>query len=508
MRRSIRWRLQLWYGLVLLAVVAGFAGILYARVRSARLLEVDADLEAAAYYLDANLRRFPPHDLLGQPAPDRPPPDEDNGPFDHPPPPPPGRLKGERPPPHPPRDPRRLTPERLLADLVLPRRPDPPGAPRRPAETYFAIWRENDTILKADNLPEGVVPPQLPEPPEPRRPRLAQRGDYHEAVLLGPFQTRILVGKSVSRELAEVRAFAWQLAGVGGVVLALGLAGGWLVSARILRPVAAISATASAISATNLSDRIDAEAVDRELAELARVLNAMFDRLEAAFERQARFTADASHELRTPLAIIRSNADLALARPRSAEEYRDTVETCQRASNRMTALVEGLLTLARADAGKLDPQRQHVALGPLVEECVHQLRPLAQGKNVTLQADLAPVEVTGDPVRLAQVVTNLLGNAVQYNRPGGAVHIRLEAGEAGAVLSVRDTGVGIPEEDRPHIFERFYRVDKARARTSGGNGLGLAICKSIVEAHGGTIGFETRAGEGTTFWVRLPAGVD
>ena len=137
-------------------------------------------------------------------------------------------------------------------------------------------------------------------------------------------------------------------------MLAVGLAGGWLASARILRPVAAISATASAISATNLSERIDAAAVDRELADLAGVLNATFDRLEAAFERQARFTADASHELRTPLAVLRSQAQLALSRPRSAEEYRKSIEECLRAAERMTALVEGLLTLARADAGKLD----------------------------------------------------------------------------------------------------------------------------------------------------------
>src|SRR5262249_46143957 len=157
--------------------------------------------------------------------------------------------------------------------------------------------------------------------------------------------------------------------------------GGWLISARILRPVAAISATASAISATNLSQRLDPQAVDRELAELAGVLNAMFDRLEAAFERQARFTADASHELRRPLAVLRSHAELALSRPRSAEEYRQTLETCLRAEGRMTALVEGLLTLARADAGKLDLLRQPVDLRQVTEESVALFRPLAEGKG-------------------------------------------------------------------------------------------------------------------------------
>jgi signal transduction histidine kinase len=133
------------------------------------------------------------------------------------------------------------------------------------------------------------------------------------------------------------------------------------------------------------------------------------------------------------------------------------------------------------------------------------LRPLAEEKDVSLTTELAPAEVIGDPVHLAQVVTNLLSNAVQYNRRDGAVRVELSSTSGDAILSVTDTGCGIPDADRPHLFERFYRVDKARARASGGNGLGLAICKSLVEAHGGTIGFESKAGAGSTFWVRLPS---
>ena len=322
--------------------------------------------------------------------------------------------------------------------------------------------------------------------------------------MIGPLGTQILVGRSVRGEHAALGAFAWQLAGAGALVLVIGMVGGWLVSARILRPVAAISATASAISATNLDQRIDPRTVDRELEELATVLNAMFDRLEGAFERQARFTADASHELRTPLAVIRSHAELALARPRTAEEYREAIQTCLRASTRMTALVEGLLMLARADAGKLDLVRQSVDLRHVVEESVALLRPLAEGKRVSLHTRLEQARVTGDPIRLAQVVTNLVSNAVQYNRAGGEVRVQLEVTAGEAVLTVADTGCGIPAEDRPHLFERFYRVDRARSRASGGTGLGLAICMSVVEAHGGTIGFTTEPGRGSTFWVRLP----
>jgi heavy metal sensor kinase len=468
MARSIRWRLQAWYALVLLAVVVGFAALLYGQARAARFREVDSALEAAASYLDVNLRRFPRPELDGVPP-------------------------GPRPPRPPPGLPPRPDRQQLLAELTPPARAE--------GGIYFGVWRADGRALKTEALPDEVGPPDLAETPS--LPRVMQRGEYREAVMLGPRATRILVGRSVRREQAGLRAFAWQLAGAGAVVLAVGLAGGWLISARILRPVAAISATASAISATNLAERIDPAAVDRELAELARVLNAMFERLEAAFARQARFTADASHELRTPLAVIRSHAELALSRPRTAAEYRETVTTCLQASGRMTALVDGLLTLARADAGKLDLRREPVDLKAVVEESVALFGPLAEGKAVSVSANLVPVAVTGDPVRLAQVVTNLLSNAVQYNRPGGTVQVKLAAWDT-AVLTVTDTGCGIPEADRPHIFERFYRVDKARSRASGGSGLGLAICKSIVEAHGGTIGFETQPEQGSTFWVRLP----
>src|SRR5262249_1543451 len=160
-----------------------------------------------------------------------------------------------------------------------------------------------------------------------------------------------------------------------------------------------ISATASAISADNLSERIDPARVDRELEELAGVLNAMFARLEAAFERQARFTADASHELRTPLAVIRTNAELALNRPRAAEEYREAIEACLKSATRMTALVEGLLVLARADAGRLDVRRELVDLKLLVEEAVDALRPLAEQRKLTLASELDGATVQGDPIR-------------------------------------------------------------------------------------------------------------
>jgi heavy metal sensor kinase len=297
---------------------------------------------------------------------------------------------------------------------------------------------------------------------------------------------------------------AWQLLFTGLGVLAVGLAGGWLLSRRAVRPIEAMTATAADISADNLSRRIDLAEVDSELGRLGQVLNAMFARLEAAFARQVQFTADASHELRTPLAIIHSHAELALARPRCAEEYREALEASLRAARRMKGLVDGLLTLARADAGRLEMTRDRLDLETLVEESAALVAPLADAAGVRVSLDARPAAVTGDAGRLTQVVTNLLTNAIHYNRAGGSVTVTVGVTGREAVLAVADTGCGIPEADREHIFERFYRVDKARSRALGGSGLGLAICKSIVEAHGGEISFSTEVDRGTTFTVRLP----
>ena len=188
----------------------------------------------------------------------------------------------------------------------------------------------------------------------------------------------IVVGKPVGRELGELRTLAWQLVMLGLLVLAVGLAGGWLISRSITRPIAAMEQTAASISASNLTRRIDSEGIDHELVGLATVLNAMFTRLEGAFERQSRFTSDASHELRTPLAVIHSHAELALSKPRSSEEYRETLTACLKAAGRMATLVDGLLTLARADAGRLDLNFRAVDLSTLVDDLVDQYHTQAE----------------------------------------------------------------------------------------------------------------------------------
>jgi heavy metal sensor kinase len=305
-------------------------------------------------------------------------------------------------------------------------------------------------------------------------------------------------------EETALRQLLWKLLGAGLGVMAVGLCGGWLLSKRVTRPIRAISETARAISASDLSRRIAVEEADSELGSLARTLNETFERLQTAFERQVRFTADASHELRTPLSIIHSHAELALTRDRTAAEYRQAIETCLRAAKRTKSLVDALLVLARADAGKLDLKCERFDLANAAEESVAMVAPRAQERNITVEADVRPVELEADRTRILQLLTNLLANAIQYNREAGRVVLTIDREGSETVVTVADTGVGIAAEDQPRVFERFFRADKARSREAGGSGLGLAICQSIVEAHRGSITFTSQPGRGTTFTVRLP----
>jgi heavy metal sensor kinase len=324
-------------------------------------------------------------------------------------------------------------------------------------------------------------------------------------ILFTPPGECILAGSDLSAEMAEMRRSAWLLFAAGGCVLLLGLAGGWWLSTRAIRPIQDISATASRISAGDLSQRIPAADADNELGQLAGVLNSTFARLDAAFAQQARFTSDAAHELRTPVSVILTQTQATLNRERSAAEYRETVEACQRAAQRMRRLTESLLALARLDAGGETLRREPFNLADEAQACVELVRPLAAAKGVAIHTDPGAAECAGDADRMAQVITNLLSNAIQYNREGGEVRVATRCANGWSELVVADTGVGISKEDLPHLFERFYRADKSRSRADGRTGLGLAIAKSIVEAHGGTLEVSSVPEAGTTFTVRLPA---
>lgn len=511
MVRSLRWRIQLWYGLLLAIVLIGFVAFVYLRLRELEFRRIDAELEGAANSLVAVLRGLPPVEL------EEPPPrratanaaDADAAAAE--------------------RDAEIWTPwvwdghgewdeslaEPVLGAEVLPWQRSlvlPPGFMFRNEDSpyYFLVWQQGrGTIARSPFAPSPDEIEFVDYAPE-TAPLIYSIRDMRHAVQRGPAETFVVVARSIHREIVNLDHWLLRLAVVSLVIYAGAILGGGWLSKQALQPLVRMSQTAAAISAENLSQRIDATRIDAELAQLAETLNATFARLELAFTRQAAFTADASHELRTPLTTLLGRLELLLLQmPSGAKQpgdnsIADELRVCLRSAKRMKSLVEQLLLLAKADAGKLPLESQPFDWSPVVEECVELLAPLAAEKQVTLTTDLPSVEVVGDPGLLSQVVLNLVTNAIQNHRPGGSVRVELQTQPDAAVLSVSDDGPGIPPADRDRVFERFYRADQSRSREAGGNGLGLAITKSIVVAHRGEISFESQPGLGTIFRVRLP----
>ena len=275
---------------------------------------------------------------------------------------------------------------------------------------------------------------------------------------------------------------------------------GRLLAAQALRPMDTITQTALAISrADDLDKRIPQVGPQDEVGRLAQTFNIMLDRLERLFRAQQRFIADISHELRTPLTTIRGNVDL-MRRMDCLD--RPSLDAIQAESDRVIRLVGDLLLLAQADAGQTI-RREKVELDTVMLEVFRQTRPLAEGIELIIGEEDQAV-ILGDADRIKQLMINLVDNAIKYTPQGGRVTLGLRHTEREAVLTVADTGMGIPAEDLAHIFERFYRVDKARSRTAGGTGLGLSIVQWIAQAHGGRIDVQSEIGKGTTFTVRLP----
>jgi len=275
---------------------------------------------------------------------------------------------------------------------------------------------------------------------------------------------------------------------------------GRLLAAQALRPMDTITQTALAISrADDLDKRIPQVGPQDEVGRLVQTFNIMLDRLERLFRAQQRFIADISHELRTPLTTIRGNVDL-MRRMDCLD--RPSLDAIQAESDRVIRLVGDLLLLAQADAGQTI-RREKVELDTVMLEVFRQTRPLAEGIELIIGEEDQAV-ILGDADRIKQLMINLVDNAIKYTPQGGRVTLGLRHTEREAVLTVADTGMGIPAEDLAHIFERFYRVDKARSRTAGGTGLGLSIVQWIAQAHGGRIDVQSEIGKGTTFTVRLP----
>ena len=302
----------------------------------------------------------------------------------------------------------------------------------------------------------------------------------------------------VLREIDALTATLLALVPFG--LLAAGLGGAFLTG-RALRPVGEIAGTAARLGASDLSERLPVSGHD-EFSALASSLNAMLARLEEAFDRQRRFTADASHELRTPLSIIKANTSLALEHPWPEYRYREFLTAIDTAAGRQSRIVEELLFLARADAGRLARDVGSVCLIEALEEAAEAVsRP--DRPCIRLESIAPALMVPGSGSELTRLFTNLLENAVRHTPPEGKVTVSAMADAMSVTVTVTDTGEGIAPEHLSHLGERFYRVDAARSASTGGNGLGLAICRSITEAHGGQMTIESKVGEGTAVRVRL-----
>jgi heavy metal sensor kinase len=313
----------------------------------------------------------------------------------------------------------------------------------------------------------------------------------------------------VGRDVADLRRAEWGLflnvALAGIATLALAIFGGWFVAGRALAPIKRISRTARAMSEGDLNARIAVEHTDSELEQVASTLNDAFDRLRLAVDQERRFIADASHELRTPISVMRAETEWALDRERTPQQYRDALTIGRRASLRMQDIVERLLALVRADVAADPAEPATVAMRRLIDDVVEWLSPMAHARAVHLSVSGEPLAVNGDAEQLREALNNVVANAILYNKPGGSVTITTRRAGGTAVIEVADTGIGIPADAVPHVFDRFFRVDKARSRAMGGSGLGLSIARTIFQAHGGTITCTSEPGVGSMFVISLPA---
>jgi heavy metal sensor kinase len=467
---SIKWRLLLWMAFLLTVILASL-GVAICHIHLAdQLRQFDDRLERQVATMSA---------ALYVPAPTG---DNTGGPADH---------NNAPPPDNQAEDGFQLPPdiERLFGT-------------RNTNSYYFVLWLDGDVeAFKASaNAPGDVTRPHTAV--KDAGTRIRERGLYREAYHVTERGDCVLVGRTAVPEYDEAGRFA-RLVFLGGAgLLGLVLAAAWWLLVRALRPLEKITSAAMKISSGDLSQRINIPDTESELGRLAAVLNSTFARLETSFAQQKQFTSDASHELRTPISVLISEAQTTLARERTPQDYREALAASLDAAQKMRRLTESLLELARLDAGQETLHRDNINLASLVQDSVKFVRALAAEARVQIHCDLAEVQISCDASRIAQVITNLLTNAINYNYVNGEIRITTRREGGTAVLTVADTGQGIAPSAIPRVFERFFMADESRS--AGNTGLGLSICKAIVEAHGGSISVTSSLGRGSAFTVRLP----
>jgi heavy metal sensor kinase len=377
---------------------------------------------------------------------------------------------------------------------------------------YLAVYADDNQLIYRSAFLQAhqsaLVPPDQVKRPIVRSRRIDHRPFrflFQKLEVNGHVYT-VEMGGPADDAVETLHDFRSYLLMFAPLLLLVAAGGGYWLSRRALSPVDALVRTAREVSGTNLSSRLQKLETGDELQRLSDTLNEMLDRIEAAFQRITQFTADASHELRTPVSLIRTEAELALRRSRGEAEYKESLRHILLEAERTTALIEQLLSMARADSGRETLHLEPVDLRQTLRGVVDGWQQVATIRNLQFSASLdAPdFSVMGDETLLRRLADILLDNAFKYTPSPGSVHLSLEPQGENALIRVQDSGVGIPEEEQGKIFERFYRVDKARSRAQGGAGLGLAIAHWIVTQHGGSIQVESRPGQGSTFRVELP----
>jgi heavy metal sensor kinase len=388
---------------------------------------------------------------------------------------------------------------------------------------YLEVYAENAQLIYRSTFlqahPSALLPPDQINRPLMRSRKIDGRHFRFVSEKLSDVNGHSFIvemGVPADDVVETLHLFRYYLLMFAPLLLLAAAGGGYWLSRKALSPVDALVRTARQISGTNLNSRLQKLDTGDELQRLSDTLNEMLDRIESAFLRITQFTADASHELRTPVSLIRTEAELALRRSRAEAEYKESLRHILLEAERTTALIEQLLSLARADSGRESLHLQPVDLRQTLRRVVDGWQQVATIRNLQFSASVdgggnsgadneaASLFVLGDETLLRRLSDILLDNAFKYTPAPGSVHLTLESKGTSAAIAVQDSGVGIGEQDHGKIFERFYRVDKARTHAEGGSGLGLAIAQWIVTQHRGTITVESRSGHGSTFRVELP----
>lgn len=457
-RLPIRWRLTLWYGAVLAAVLTIFAAAVDLLMTGLLQFRTDRNLEHQVVVIEEQIGRlgetealrrrlaeqFHSHPVIDMQV------TEDGGRA---------WLRSER-----------------IREIGLPLPPDPP-------------WQPGVGVIQDVDIP-GLGP-----------------GRMYSKAIETPHGSLLIQAATATelnqKHLGELRVVFLS---TGPALLLAALGCGYYLARKALEPVERLASEADQITATRLDRRLATPNPQDELGRLARTLNGMIARLEHSFGEIQRFTADAAHELRTPLAALRSEAEVTLLAERDPAEYRRTLESMLEEIEHLTRLTENLLNLCREDA-QVKPSLEVIRLDEIVGEVIEAMSVVAEeaGQRLLIAPELTPCVVRGDRDQLHRVLMNLIDNSIKYTPAGGRIKVSLAFHDGRARMAVEDTGVGIAAEHLPLIFNRFYRIDASRPRRSTSTGLGLSICQSVVQAHGGAIDILSEPGAGTRVVVSLDA---